>query len=428
MAQDKAYKDVVKEAIEDEAVEKIINEEYKIWKKNAPFLYDLVLSHALEWPSLTCEWLPDKEVHQDKDYSSNRMILGTHTSDAEQNYLMLAKVKLPTDSTNVDGRKYDEQRGEIGGFGAVAEKIEVTQKIVHDGEVNRARYMLSNPSVIATKTVSGDVCVFDYTRHPSVPAANQTKAAPDLVCKGHTTEGYGLAWSPLKPGTLLSGADDALICMWDVDGTQRNASEVQATQTFKGHTANVEDVAFHPHNADFFGSVGDDKKLLIWDMRKPNTPAQNVDAHDDVVNALSFNPYCEFVLLTGSSDSSVALWDLRNMKKKLHSFESHAGDVMRVEWAPFCERVFASGGTDRRVHLWDVARIGAEQTPDDAEDGPPELLFIHGGHTSKITDFSWNPNESWVMASAAEDNIVQVWSMAENIYADDDKGVIAEDN
>ncbi|KNC71264.1 hypothetical protein SARC_16200, partial [Sphaeroforma arctica JP610] len=38
--------------------EKIINEEYKIWKKNSPSLYDMVLTHALEWPSLTVQWLP----------------------------------------------------------------------------------------------------------------------------------------------------------------------------------------------------------------------------------------------------------------------------------------------------------------------------------------------------------------------------------
>ena len=33
--------------------------EYKIWKKNTPFLYDLVITHALEWPSLTAQWLPE---------------------------------------------------------------------------------------------------------------------------------------------------------------------------------------------------------------------------------------------------------------------------------------------------------------------------------------------------------------------------------
>jgi hypothetical protein len=41
--------------------EKTINEEYKIWKKNSPFLYDLVVTHALEWPSLSVQWLPDIE-------------------------------------------------------------------------------------------------------------------------------------------------------------------------------------------------------------------------------------------------------------------------------------------------------------------------------------------------------------------------------
>ncbi len=38
--------------------EQIINEEYKIWKKNSPYLYDLVISNGLEWPSLTVNWMP----------------------------------------------------------------------------------------------------------------------------------------------------------------------------------------------------------------------------------------------------------------------------------------------------------------------------------------------------------------------------------
>lgn len=37
--------------------------------------------------------------------------------------------------------------------------------------------------------------------------------------------------------------------------------------------------------------------------------------------------------------------------------------------------------------------------------------FIHGGHTAKISDFSWNPNEPWVLCSVSEDNIMQVWQM-----------------
>ena len=70
--------------------------------------------------------------------------------------------------------------------------------------------------------------------------------------------------------------------------------------------------------------------------------------------------------------------------------------------------------------IWDISRIGDEQAADEAEDGPPELLFIHGGHTSRIFEFSWNPNEPWVIASAADDNILQVWQIANPIIADDD--------
>lgn len=50
---------LVPAAFDDAVEERVINEEYKIWKKNTPFLYDLVMTHALEWPSLTAQWLPD---------------------------------------------------------------------------------------------------------------------------------------------------------------------------------------------------------------------------------------------------------------------------------------------------------------------------------------------------------------------------------
>jgi len=53
----------------------VINEEYKIWKRNSPFLYDLVVSHALEWPTLTCQWTPDKERVQGQVRTNANMTL-----------------------------------------------------------------------------------------------------------------------------------------------------------------------------------------------------------------------------------------------------------------------------------------------------------------------------------------------------------------
>ena len=59
---------------------------------------------------------------------------------------------------------------------------QVVQQINHQGEVNRARHMPQNPYLIATKTVSNDVYVFDYTKHPTKPSTPECK--PDLRLKG----------------------------------------------------------------------------------------------------------------------------------------------------------------------------------------------------------------------------------------------------
>jgi len=54
-------------------------------------------------------------------------------------------------------------------------------------------------------------------------------------------------------------------------------------------------------------------------------------------------------------------------------------EVLHLAWSPHGPTIFASASSDRRINVWDLSQIGVEQTPDDQEDGPPELMFIHGG-------------------------------------------------
>ena len=87
------------------------------------FLYDLVITHTLECPSLTIQWLPDCEEPPRKDYFVQKMILGTRTYDNDPNYLTLAQVKLPLEDAENDAREYDDERREIGGFGCANGKV-----------------------------------------------------------------------------------------------------------------------------------------------------------------------------------------------------------------------------------------------------------------------------------------------------------------
>ncbi|GKC67481.1 WD40 repeat-containing protein MSI2-like protein [Tanacetum coccineum] len=85
-------------------------------------------------------------------------------------------------------------------------------------------------------------------------------------------------------------------------------------------------------------------------------------------------------------------------------------EVFQVEWDPNHETVLVSSTSsadDRRLMVWDLNRVEDEQLEGEAEGGPPELLFSHGGHKSKLSDFSWNKNEPWVISSVAEDNALQ---------------------
>jgi histone-binding protein RBBP4 len=302
-----------------------------------------------------------------KKDSVQQFILGTHTSQSEQNYLMIGKVMLPLEDSEVSKTQ---------GYQTEKSKIEITQRINHDGEVNKARYMPQDFHIIASKSPSPTIFIFDYTKHSSSPTNDI--CSPELKLKGHKKDGYGLSWNSKVKGRLLSGSDDGLICIWDLESKTENGNEVNALMTFHEHEDIVEDVSWNKFHDSIFGSVSDDKTVRIWDSRKDKSTNKILGGHGAEINSLDFSPFNEFLFLTGSGDKKLKLWDLRNLKQELHTLEGHTDEVFTVAWSPFNETILGSSGSDRRVMIWDLSRIGMDQSSEDAEDGVPELLFIHG--------------------------------------------------
>ena len=155
----------------------------------------------------------------DKDYSTHRVLIGTHTNGAP-NYLQIAQVQLPN-PISPDAADYDEEKEEIGGYGGGSSKkssemelkFNVIQKIDHSGEVNRARYQPQNPNIIATMCTDGRTMIFDRTKHPSMPTG---VVNPQAECIGHTREGFGIGWSPHDIGRLVTGSEDKTVKLWSV--------------------------------------------------------------------------------------------------------------------------------------------------------------------------------------------------------------------
>ncbi|GME97049.1 unnamed protein product [[Candida] boidinii] len=93
----------------------------------------------------------------------------------------------------------------------------------------------------------------------------------------------------------------------------------------------------------------------------------------------------------------------------------HTKPITNLEWDPHHENIIASGSLDRRIILWDICKIGEEQLQDEMEDGVPELLMMHGGHTGGINDFQFNPEIPWCLTSCSDDNIVHMWKVSKNV-------------
>lgn len=384
-----------------------LDEEHSVWLRNSVYLYDYQKTYGLEWPSLTVQWLPGIEEHpDDKDVCVQNLLLGTHAGDGESNYLLLAEVTLPLPTSEIDLRT--EEDGEVKNHSKPGSIIHYKTRIRHDGEVNRARYMPQNSKMVATKSPSENVYVFNTSKHPEFPVDDAVR--PHYKCTGHNSEGYGISWNPNIEGQLLSGAGDGTVCIWNL---KEASSEVAPLHKFTDvHADGVEGIDWHKHNSYLFGSVGNDSNILLYDLRDGQAKTQKIPkAHAGDVHCIAFNGNNEHLFATGGADNVVNLWDIRKMGDKLHAFEGHTKEVLSVEWAPYDEAVLASGSADRRVNIWDVNKIGNEQSPEEAKDGPPELYFVHGGHKASVSDFSWNPEADYmgVVASVDERNALQVW-------------------
>lgn len=210
----------------------ILNDESKVWKKNAPFLYDCCITHILEWPSLTVQWLPLNDTSDESKFIRNKMVIGTQTSGGESNYLMIAQVRLPNESVKLDSEDFkltQKQEGQTISNNSL--NIEV--KMLHDGEVNKALSMPQKYNIIATKTNSGQVHIFDYSQHKSRPESDEVR--PELRLAGHTRLGFGLCWNEKKEGILLSGSDDNKICLWDINSAREFRSTIQPLNEINYH-------------------------------------------------------------------------------------------------------------------------------------------------------------------------------------------------
>lgn len=186
---------------------------------------------------------------------------------------------------------------------------------------------------------------------------------------------------------VVAGYQDAVIRLWDYKTGRLGAQ-------LPGHGALVRAVAA-TSKGDLLVSGGDDRALLVWNLRRRERLGMLMPGHSDAVTTVALGAD-NTTLLSGSKDRTVRMWDLQ--KGKLERIVSwHTNTVRSVALSPD-GRIAASAGDDGMIFLWDV-RTG-------------QLRHRLAGHERAVNRIAFRPGGA-LLVSGGSDRLIKLWRVAD---------------
>ncbi|CAG8461965.1 371_t:CDS:2 [Ambispora gerdemannii] len=297
------------------------------------------------------------------------------------------------------------------------------------------------------------------------PNTNPSRVIP-LTCSGHTRPVVHLQFSPITDGTyyLISACKDGNPMLrdgptgdwigtfqghkgavWSAKLSKDASKAVTASADFTAkvwdtYTGDVLHSFVHGHivrSADMSDdgtrivSGGQEKKLRIYDLNKPEEPALEAEGHESTIKSVIWDGERNVVLSAGD-DKEIRVWDIRNFSqvntfKTEHAITSMelsadgkyitctagktvyfldasnyqpsktiatAYDVSSVSLHPDHKRFVAGGSNDLWVRIYEF-ESGKE-------------LEVYKGHHGPIHTVSYSPDGE-IYATGSEDGTIRLW-------------------
>lgn len=345
--------------------------ELEEWRESAQDLYERLDSVLLSWPSLSIEWMSDDREGRD-------VLEATYTMHQEDEFVREVRV----DSDLMPMQKHQLREYALGEF----EALSVRQ---------HGRFF-------AAFCEGGVVRVFGKDK----PQPILEFSASNLGAGG-----FGLAFDPreTQDGVMLvSGSEKGELVLWRLGPKMKDVQEVARVE----YDCDLNDVTWtHPEKIVVAFGTGD---VEIFDRELKST--LKIPCFAQEATTASLNPHCDTMLVAGSANEGFSIFDTVS-QKKLYTNEAHDGEIRGLKWSPTRDLVLASAGTDCCVYLWNLRKVGDEQSYEDAQDGPPELIFKHIGHSqgSTLNDLAWHPRIDMLLASCDGKNTLMTWKPIKDV-------------
>lgn len=400
--------------------EKIVNEEFKIWKRTVPLLYDTIHTIVVDSPAISFQWLPAYR-HSEPDSSFSVSYAIATNSLLDSSSIKLASLDLPATLAP------DFSRVHPG-----STSIAVPDSTVQPRSFSIDRKWKQKSPVTGVKiSALGDRILSMHQSGLVRVTKIADEDAPVVEYKYHKQEGTCLEW--IDNSQFLSGAKDWQIALWNA------AKPSTPMRLFKSHHGSVNGISANKSMPAIFASVSDDFSTQFHDTRTSplQEPLINVkNAH--IQNAIAFHPDIETMYVTAGQDNVVNLYDLRNYKTPYRLLFGHNDSVLGTKWDPHDPSSLVSWAADRRTHIWDLSNLSSDYKypSSSAGDNPrrrtsrkadPCLAFVHAGHTQTINDVDIHPTIPRLYASVGEDSLVEVWKPKTMVLDEDSAEDASED-
>jgi WD40 repeat protein len=211
--------------------------------------------------------------------------------------------------------------------------------------------------------------------------------------KGHTADVNAVAFYP-DSRLLASGSDDRTVHLW-------NLQTGKQLFTFLGQANEVSSVAISP-DARTLVSASFDCKVTAWHLESRKflqtyfyrTACQSYPySHKGFVYAVAISPDSQWIA-SGGEDQTIRLWNLQS-GKIIKSFKGHLDNVLALAFSSN-GKVLASSSADKTVKVWDLSS--------------GELIYSLDAHTGWVFSIAISQDGQF-LASGSADGTLKLWSL-----------------